>query len=254
MDKYIPYVRKSSSSKSQDEATFETQLAEIEKYAAVWNYELVMHPLTGKPFTETGSGTTMDREEFLEAIAYMQDSPDIKGIIVYDISRYCRDVEGGLRVLREAFLSNGKALVSTQQLIKTDTPAGKFMFQMFLMFSEYEVGVINQRTSAGKQMTKERGGYMGGKVPYGYQLVKRTVPGSSVERQMLEPDPKTYKDVVMIRELHDNEGWTFFKIMTLLNKERQAEIDAGKKPRHGVWTYNLARRAYARKLPEEMIG
>ena len=65
---------------------------------------------------------------------------------------------------------NGVTLKSITEPFDTANAAGKMMLQMLGVFAEFEHATIVERTKVGMEKKAEGGNFVGGNVPYGYQL------------------------------------------------------------------------------------
>jgi DNA invertase Pin-like site-specific DNA recombinase len=97
------------------------------------------------------------------------------GLVVHDIDRIGRDM-----LIQESVLYDlsrlGARLASVNEAqqdilehAETD-PTRKLMRQILFAFAEYERGKIRARLDAGRKRKMERGGFLGGKAPYGWRI------------------------------------------------------------------------------------
>ena len=64
------------------------------------------------------------------------------------------------------------AFRSATEPFDTGSPAGRMMVQMLGVFAEFERATIIDRVIAGMERKAARGGWCGGRDPFGYRLVK----------------------------------------------------------------------------------
>jgi site-specific DNA recombinase len=84
--------------------------------------------------------------------------------------------------LAEKLAKNGTDLVSLSEKIDTTSAAGKMIFRLLAVMSEFERDQISERTIAALQYKKGLGERVGGPVPYGFALADdgvRLVPNAS---------------------------------------------------------------------------
>lgn len=114
---------------------------------------------------ESATCATENRAQFKEALLRMLDCD---GLVVYDLDRFFRHTEEGLRIARTQFLSQGKTLISLNQNVDISTEEGWLAFTMFLALAEYEARKFARRAKQGKEGKARAGGYAGGRPPYGW--------------------------------------------------------------------------------------
>lgn len=167
--KAIAYVRVSTASQVEDGVSMEAQQAKIRAWAEVNEYDAV------EVFRDDGiSGKRADNRTGL------QEALDVVGkgdaLVVYSLSRLSRSTKDTLSIA-EALQSKGADLVSLSEKIDTSTAAGKMVFRMLAVLSEFERDQVAERTRAALRYKRERGEKTGGDVPYGY----RSLQGNLVE-------------------------------------------------------------------------
>jgi DNA invertase Pin-like site-specific DNA recombinase len=85
--------------------------------------------------------------------------------------------------------------------------------------AEVERGMITARTSGGRKVKASRGGYSGGRTPYGY-VVDKNIRGMVINEEQA-------KVVRLIFEMKNN-GFTFQRIVDELNKQGYTNKSGGK--------------------------
>lgn len=162
--KLIAYYRRSTEQQS-DNTSLETQKMMVHQMAKMKGATIEVE------YQEIGSGSKDTRVVFNKALEQVK-ARGCDGLIVYDIDRYFRSAELGLRTFRQNFLENGKVLLSASQGIDTSTDEGWFMLGQFLLMAEYELMKITRRLTRGKEQAKANKQFAGGKVPYGYDIIR----------------------------------------------------------------------------------
>lgn len=114
-------------------------------------------------------------------------------LVVWKLDRLARSVITLLRDI-EYIQNRGANFVSLKDNIDTSTPSGRFQFVVFAALSEFERGIISERTKAGLESARKRG-RKGGR-PRGYskiilekcRLVTDIISGGevSIEKACLE--------------------------------------------------------------------
>lgn len=219
MRKFAAYYRTSGSTTQKGNASISTQREAVRSYCNALNIEIV------KEFTEEKTASGKEVREQFDAAIDLLDSAGLDGLIVYDIDRYFRSTVGGLMVFEEVFKNSGKQLICLRQNIDTSSPEGWLAFGMFLLFAEYELRKINERTMRGRKKVMEEGYFVGGKVPFGYKVERRE------NRKILVEHPREFQVLQEVKDLRGS-GATYREIADRLNKRKER----GKDERAKRWT------------------
>lgn len=75
---------------------------------------------------------------------------------------------------------NGKIIVSVTESIDMSTVMGKMFAQIIAAFAEGELDTIKARINSAVQVRKEKGVWIGGAVPFGYELDKQETGGKKL--------------------------------------------------------------------------
>ena len=164
-------------------------------------------------YTDKGySGKNTDRPAFQKM---MQDieSGEIRRVIVYRLDRISRSVLDFANVI-DVFQKYQVDFVSTMEKFDTGTPIGKAMLMIVMIFAQLERETIQQRVIDAYSSRSKRGFYMGGRVPYGFQL-KDTVIGG-VRTRMYEPVESETKVIRTIFALYSEPQTSFGDVMRYL--------------------------------------
>jgi len=138
----------------------------------------------------SGSNGLATRPELREALQLIEGH-EADGIVVYRLDRLARDLilqETLVIKIREA----GAAVLSvTEPDIDSAEPTRTLVRQVLGCIAEYERGVIRQRMMAGKAAKVARGGYGGGRPPFGWRA----------EGRELVPEPGEQATIALVRRL-----------------------------------------------------
>ena len=93
-------------------------------------------------------------------------------VVVYKLGRLSRSLLDFF-TLQQFFEQYNVSFCSVTQPIDTSTSAGKMMLNILMSFGEYERMVIAERTRDKMAASKKRGIWMGGYVPYGFQVKEK---------------------------------------------------------------------------------
>src|SRR5579884_2447055 len=121
-----------------------------------------------RSFTDQGSGVSLERPALQRALSEAR-AGRFDLLLVYRVDRLARSVRGLAHILDE--LDQAKvAFRSATEPFDTATPAGRMMVQMLGVFAEFERATIVDRIIAGMERKAARGGWCGGREPFGYRL------------------------------------------------------------------------------------
>lgn len=188
IDKVKVYgYRRVSTEEQIDGASLQNQQLAIERYANDNNLEVV------EIFSDEGySAKTAKRpalQDMLKLIEHKNN--EVRGVVVYNLSRISRDLESYSREIGFHLSSRGVRLHSTLENID-DTPQGRLMRNISLSMHQYDNDTKSQTTLDNMRLVA-REGWWQGNIPYGY--VRERVPigeknrdGKRKERLTLKPD------------------------------------------------------------------
>ena len=141
---------------STDGQTTENQLLELRAVAERNGWEIT------KEYVDHGISGSKGRTERPELDAMLKASvrKEFDLIMSWSVDRLGRSLQHLLEFLTEIHSKNVD-LYLHQQGIDTTTPAGKAMFQMLGVFSEFERSMIQERVKAGLERAKANGKTLG---------------------------------------------------------------------------------------------
>jgi site-specific DNA recombinase len=188
-------------------------------------------------FEDKCSGATLERPELQRALREAR-ARRFDVLLVYRVDRLARSVRGLAQIL-EDLDSAGVVFRSATEPFDTSTPAGRLMVQMLGVFAEFERATIIDRVVAGMERKAARGGWNGGKVPYGYVIdpaTKGLVPRED-EARLVPTIFRLYTDRRLgTREIaawlnrhghrtRSGDTWTYKTVLTILrNRSYLGEI------------------------------
>ena len=152
-----------------------------------------------KIYTDKGySGKNIDRPAFQQLMGDIK-AGKIRRVIVYRLDRISRSVLDFASVI-EFFQAYHVDFVSTMEKFDTGTPIGKAMLMIVMVFAQLERETIQRRVTDAYRSRSQKGLYMGGKVPYGFQLKEIDIGG--VKSKMYAPIPEEAEIIRLIFELY----------------------------------------------------
>lgn len=206
----VGYVRVSTSGQvGDDKFGIESQKQQITEYAVENGYTIV------KWYADEGiSGVKDDRPALNEILYGDVGNPPFEAVIVAKTDRVARDTKLYFYYLYVLEKKNIK-LLSVNEHFESDDALSGIYRSLMLFVAEQERRNIALRTSKGRNIKAQCGGYSGGRAPYGYKVSNGNL--------ILNPDEVPI--VEMIFKLAD-DGETNWGIADSLS-------DAGYKTRNG---------------------
>jgi DNA invertase Pin-like site-specific DNA recombinase len=109
------------------------------------------------------------RRPGVQKILKMAKAREIDAVIIIKLDRMFRNTENALTTARD-FEKRGVALHSIGESLDTNSAMGKFFFTLTAALAEMERGLIGERTRAALARKREKGEFVGGKTPFGFDL------------------------------------------------------------------------------------
>jgi DNA invertase Pin-like site-specific DNA recombinase len=107
-------------------------------------------------YTDEGISAYKNRPQFKIAMKEILTNPDIKGIVVYDLTRFGRSTDE-LRYNLQKIRDAKKHFVSLRENINVSTTTGQVLLTVLCAIADYERDIIIERMSAGKEWAKTHG-------------------------------------------------------------------------------------------------
>lgn len=181
--KALGYVRVSTFAQADEGVSTEAQEAKIRAWAELNGVDEIL------VFRDEGiSGKRADNRPGLQAALDNVQAGD--ALVCYSLSRLSRSTKDTI-LLADRLDKAGADLVSLSEKIDTTTAAGKMVFRMLAVLSEFERDQVSERTKTALQYKKANGEKTGGDVPFGYRL----------KSGKLIPDKREQRAVAMIMDL-----------------------------------------------------
>ena len=198
--KAIGYIRVSTSGQVEDGVSLDAQEAKVHAWADLNGADEVVI------FRDEGiSGSRADNRPGLQDALTMVGKGD--ALVVYSLSRLSRSTKDAL-ILSEILLKKEADLVSLSEKIDTTTAAGKMVFRMLAVLSEFERDQVSDRTRFALAHKRANNEKTGGDIPFGYYL----------DGVHLVEDENEQKAIALIRDLRV-KGYTLQAICWELQRE-----------------------------------
>jgi len=162
----VGYLRVSTEEQAATGHGLDTQEKAVRAFAESQGYELV------EVLTDAGvSGATKpaERPAFGQVVA-LAEAGALDVLLVAKIDRLSRDIRHAMTTVSDLAEQHEVAFRSvTESVIDTSNPMGRTFFAIFAGMAENERFVIRDRTAGGRLAKAGKGGFAGGKAPYGYE-------------------------------------------------------------------------------------
>lgn len=170
-------------------------------------------------FVDNGfSGGNTERDGFQKMMKLVRQGK-VRKVVVYKLDRISRSLSDFVDILQE-FKEHNVEFVSSQESFDTSSPYGELIVKILMVFAEFErTSTINRVTQAYAHRS-EMGFYMGGRKPYGFELVPTVI--HNIKTKKLDPVPSEIEQVRYIYEIYSQE-----------NVSSRLLLDKNKKPLNG---------------------
>lgn len=178
-------------------------------------------------FVDNGfSGGNVNRDGFQNMMKLVRQGK-VSKVIVYKLDRISRSLSDFMNILQE-FKQHQVEFVSSQESFDTSSPYGELIVKILMVFAEFERTSIINRVTQAYAHRSEMGFYMGGRQPYGFELVPTVI--HNVKTKKLNPIPSEVEQVRYLFEVYAQENVSLRRLQDLL-------IAEGKQPLNGSkWT------------------
>ena len=204
--KVIIYGRVSTHSQDVDR-----QIEELEKYAKSKQYEIV------EVFTETISGikNRKERKEISRLIEYVEEHDEVKGVLVWELSRIGRNTLDVLDIIntlteKKIWVYTKKENIYTLKEDLTESTNSKLLLTILSGVATLERETILSRSISGLRKSVNDGNWVGGIYsPYGYKKENKKIVIDEEESNIVKRIFNLYL-----------EGNGTKKLCNILNKEK----------------------------------
>lgn len=143
------YIRVSSKSQAENNSLEEQEQAILEKYPSAEIYREVY----------TAAKDFNNRVVFNELVDRLV-SGDV--LVVCKMDRFCRNVREGLNII-DSLLAKGVTVHILNLGVIDNSPIGRLLYTVLLAFAEFERNMIVERTKAGRELARQKDGYIEGR-------------------------------------------------------------------------------------------
>lgn len=154
-----------SSLKQVDNYSIAAQLAEVEKYCTLHDYEMT------SPYIDNGiSGAAMNNRPALQQMLKDLKMNKFDKIVVWKLSRLGRSMKDILQIVEECE-KNNVSFYSVSEHLGIDSDMHKLMLNIMGSLGEYERAILKDNIRLSSSNKANEGQSVGGQTPYGYDRI-----------------------------------------------------------------------------------
>src|SRR5271157_4836667 len=147
------------------------------------------------------SGGTMERPGLQRLLSDIGEKL-IDVVVVYKVDRLTRSLADFAKMV-EIFDSDGVSFVAVTQQFNTTTSMGRLTLNVLLSFAQFEREVTGERIRDKIAASKQKGMWMGGTVPLGYDVRDRRLVVNAKEAVTVRLIFKLYTELKSVRRVRD---------------------------------------------------
>ena len=159
--------------------------------------------LVKTPYDDGGlSGGTMERPALQRLLSDIsQGLVDV--VVVYKVDRLTRSLTDFAKMV-EVFDARGVSFVAVTQQFNTTTSMGRLTLNVLLSFAQFEREVTGERIRDKIAASKQKGMWMGGLVPLGYDVIERRLVMNQSEAETVRELFRRYLELGSVRLLMED--------------------------------------------------
>ena len=147
------------------------------------------------------SGGTMDRPALKALLEHVKEKR-IDVVVVYKVDRLTRSLADFAKIV-EIFDAHGVSFVAVTQQFNTTTSMGRLTLNVLLSFAQFEREVTGERIRDKIAASKQKGMWMGGTPPLGYDLRDRRLVVNKAEAETVRLIFKLYLELKTLRRVRE---------------------------------------------------
>ncbi|MDR7001321.1 DNA invertase Pin-like site-specific DNA recombinase [Neobacillus niacini] len=169
-------------------------------------------PFPYHTFEEFVTGSSLEKRHEMRMIIERIKQEKYDAIVVKDISRLSRGSQKEAGILFELLTQNEILIITPDRVINCTDENDLRMLRMELFLFHEEWQIIRGRMVSGRKAAAERGFFIGGPIPYGFQLDAKT--------KTLIPKEGEKEIVEQIFKWYTEDGYDYQRIADLLNRQQ----------------------------------
>lgn len=167
MRNVVAYCRVSTDGQcGADRYGIDSQKEEIMKYCSTHDMQV------SEWYIDEGESGVKDNRPELDRLLYGEvKNPPVTAVIVPKSDRMARDIKLYFYYMMVLERKGMELISATEEVVNDDTGLGNVYKALILFVAQQERINITKRTTGGRQIKASRGGYSGGRPPFGYTPV-----------------------------------------------------------------------------------
>jgi site-specific DNA recombinase len=170
------------------------------------------------------SGATMNRPALQRLLSDIRDRL-IDVVVVYKVDRLTRSLADFAKMV-EIFDVQGVSFVAVTQQFNTTTSMGRLTLNVLLSFAQFEREVTGERIRDKIAASKQKGMWMGGFVPLGYDVCDRRIVIDEGEAETVRYIFRRYQELGCVRLLKEDLDRRGILSKRRLPREVSSQVDA----------------------------
>ena len=190
------------------------------------------------------SGGTMNRPAITQLLDDVKVGK-VDVIIVYKVDRLTRSLADFAKIV-EILDENEASFVSVTQSFNTTTSMGRLTLNVLLSFAQFEREVTGERIRDKVAASKKKGMWMGGGVPFGYEVVERQLVINQSEAEIVRWMFERYTETKSVPQLVEEMAAKGIK--TRMRVWKTGKVVGGVTFKTGTVTHLLQNPVYVGKV------
>ena len=186
------------------------------------------------------SGGTMERPALEQLLRDVQ-AGKVDTVVVYKVDRLTRSLTDFSKII-EILDTHKVSFVSVTQQFNTTTSMGRLTLNVLLSFAQFEREITGERIRDKIRASKQKGMWMGGFVPLGYDLINRQLVINPAEAEAVQEIFHAYVRLGSVRKL--KEFLDQKQIHTKVRKSNTGRMWGGLPHSRGALYHLLSNRIY----------
>ena len=192
----------------------------------------------------------MERPALKALLAHVREKR-IDVVVVYKVDRLTRSLADFAKIV-EIFDAHGVSFVAVTQQFNTTTSMGRLTLNVLLSFAQFEREVTGERIRDKIAASKQKGMWMGGTVPLGYDVRDRRLVVNAKEAVTVRLIFKLYTELKSVRRVRDE-----LDRRSIVSKKRVSKAGArsgGVRFGRGALYQMLANRIYVGEIRHKRVS
>jgi len=191
----LAYLRVSTGKQADQGLSLEVQQDKATAYARLYDLDLI------EVIVDAGeSAKTLQRPGLQRALTLLQ-SGQAAALLIIKLDRLTRSVADLGRLIDEYFAPGKAELLSVSEQIDTRSASGRLVLNILASVSQWEREIIAERTRDVMRHKQKQGEYIGGHIPYGFDVINGELVANLLEQQVIRQAQTLYANGLSLRKV-----------------------------------------------------